>query len=1042
MASHVAPGVDGNDCPGAWSNLVAEWAAAGLGTIDDTGERIVDAALTVGFVAGQPGDLCTPSIAAGYLGAENQTIRVQLTDADHFTWSFDNGAPFYRATLAADQRTLTLLTDPRDRAHWPAAGQIVEILPWSAVLPNGEKLAEETGHLARVATSFDPDTHELVLSTTTAVPANFGTAWLSRPDAGDLGTPFFYVRVWNRGDDHTSPERIPFVVNTAVPLGTTGLTVTITGGARVTGDHWIIAARPRTPDRVVPWELEVGRGVHGVRRFFAPLALVRWHQNGTWDLLHDCRPHFLPLTRLRGCCTYTVGDEVHSFGRFTSIQAAVDALPAEGGKICVLPGSYRESVVLLNRQNITIEGCGVRSLLRPGRSGWVIVIAGGHDITVRDLGFETGNAFGIVVLGDGSQQLPASITDIKWLSSKTAVKRLRFHHLTMRIRGRSAIAMFNAQDVEITDCEITADPIARPIFIRDDLGRWPSILSFADDVLIERNRIAATSIPLSEPDATTPFGQPTFARTCLGGIQIGGGSERVEIRRNHITGGNGTGITLGSWAWAVRRVVGLPWPDLVAGWNWVIGGFHITINEEGCIEIDWDPPPPGDDNPDLVPVSMGAVEHVRIVDNLIEQMGQAGIGVARFFDLRGTDELILVRDLHIQDNRIHENLRLPIPTLPERMQGIAAQGAILLAEVERLVVRGNDIARNGKRSIDPVCGVFALIATNTNIENNRIVDNAPSVTVREPVRPGWRGGVVLPCAYAPTYKLARGRRPLLRQNGEPAVRIADNVIVVPEGRAILVLAHGAVAISDNELTTRGPGLADIARYLSGGWTVAELAAAFGQSTLETTIDIEGGIAVYVANVGVSNEFNFFQLTYMNLKALELLPLPNQDDRANIAASGNILFHGNQVGIDLLARSNATVLTGLYMATHDDVQGSDNQIEVDLVNDRVMITWYIMAVSTRITANRVKEPLRFPGPNVPPPVGTSITSIGAFMNMTTTNQTTRCISVSTGSPPPRHRTAQPNHVLQELYWDRRCEGNQHATDAYTNDNINVAVAEWS
>ena len=34
---------------------------------------------------------------------------------------------------------------------------------------------------------------------------------------------------------------------------------------------------------------------------------------------------------------------------------------------------------------------------------------------------------------------------------------------------------------------------------------------------------------------------------------------------------------------------------------------------------------------------------------------------------------------------------------------------------------------------------------------------------------------------------ARPRRPLLRQHGESAVRIADNVVVVPEGRAIVVL---------------------------------------------------------------------------------------------------------------------------------------------------------------------------------------------------------------------------------------------------------------
>ena len=63
-------------------------------------------------------------------------------------------------------------------------------------------------------------------------------------------------------------------------------------------------------------------------------------------VVDDCRVWFPPLTRLRGCCTVTVGRG----GRFASIQDGIDFLPAEGGEVCVLPGTYDEHVHIEQRQ--------------------------------------------------------------------------------------------------------------------------------------------------------------------------------------------------------------------------------------------------------------------------------------------------------------------------------------------------------------------------------------------------------------------------------------------------------------------------------------------------------------------------------------------------------------------------------------------------------------------------------------------------------------------------------------------------------------------
>ena len=59
------------------------------------------------------------------------------------------------------------------------------------------------------------------------------------------------------------------------------------------------------------------------------------------------------------CCTYTVGDGVTSFGKYTSINDAINALPADtGGEVCILPGRYFENVFITRRQDVVLRGCG------------------------------------------------------------------------------------------------------------------------------------------------------------------------------------------------------------------------------------------------------------------------------------------------------------------------------------------------------------------------------------------------------------------------------------------------------------------------------------------------------------------------------------------------------------------------------------------------------------------------------------------------------------------------------------------------------------
>lgn len=1013
----VETGVAGDDCPEAFKGLVAKWAATDLGTLDAAHELTVDATLKVEYKAGKKGDLCSPAISAGYLGAENQTIRVQLVDATHLTWGFDNAAPVYRANVK-DTTTVELQTDPRDQAHWPMVGQVVEVLPWSAVLANGEKLAAIRGHLAKV-TSYVHGSGELKISP--PLPPGFNAEWATRPDAAQLGTAYAFVRIWNRGDDLLSQPAILFTPGSSVDLGSTGIAVTIDGDELVAGDHWIIAARPDTPDQVVPWSLEVGRGVHGHRRWFAPLALVQWSVVGavvTLKVLHDCRPFFPPLTRLRGCCTHTVGDDISSFGQYQSIQAAVDALPLEGGKVCILPGTYIESVNLIGRDNVTIEGCGRRSIVKPGKQLWAFAVLRSKDITIRSLAIVAPHGYGVLAIGStpGDKPTPGSAM---LTAFEAPLVRLVLDELAITVADYSAIAVLGGRWITITECDIVAVPRDKPLAL-DELGRWPAIVSYADDVLIERNSIHALRESAQLAGAATVTGLPTFTRTANGGIQLGGGSERVEIRRNEIIGGNGDGITLGSWAWVPADVPLDNWLKVVAVWKWQVGGFTLTINEDGCIEIDWDPVPPDDNGRPMVPVSMGDLHDIRIVDNLIAKMGKSGIGVARFFSL-ASKQLIAVHRLTVEQNRIHGCLQLGMPSLPASLRDVAAYGAISLAGVAQGVFRDNNISDNGRRHVDPVCGIYAMATIGFIADRNRIVDNAPRLSSDEPPRPGWRGGIVLPRAMPPQMPKSGLKVP--RADGQPSVRIADNAIVVPEGRALIVVGEGAMFVHANHLTVHGVGRADVGKLLTQNVslnvliTVALYEQLVGKIGLSTWLDLAGGVGVAIVNSGTGTEIKKAPQQYIYGAGSVITLAPQIAAALRLAArSGQILFTDNQVWIDLIAEPQSQILSAILLLSADDATMTDNQVMLDRARDLVHVTAVVFGSTVRVIGNRLKDSVSTIGiiDVLIDLLGLSAVTLGLFMNTTAHNQSTRCLVVG-----GLLKVDTPNQVLVELFSPNGC-----------------------
>jgi len=379
----LRPNVGNESCDAAWTGLVAS-----LGGLSAQNELLNNATLTIGFVpnGGPATDLCSPAAQLGYLGAENQAIRVEIGAGNTFLWGYDNASPLYRVQVTTDTsgaQVIHFLSRPKDEQHWPLAQQIVELLPWSAVLPNGQKVADTSGgFLARVSASYDPNTQNIKITPT--VGATFGNAWQARADAASLGTTttsYFYLRAWNRGADTASPIQIPFVPGTPVALTGTGLQVTFGSTTFRQGDFWIIAARPKSPAKVVPWSLETGRIAEGVRRFYAPLGIIHWRPGGVHTVF-DCRETFDPLTRPRGCCV-TVSPR-SGWEHIVDQHAADDDLC-----LCFQPGDFTTTrTLVLRNKNVKVHGAGGASRIHGTGLETVLKFEGCAHVEISDLSIE------------------------------------------------------------------------------------------------------------------------------------------------------------------------------------------------------------------------------------------------------------------------------------------------------------------------------------------------------------------------------------------------------------------------------------------------------------------------------------------------------------------------------------------------------------------------------------------------------------------------------------------------------------------------------
>jgi hypothetical protein len=377
--------LDGDTCAAGAALIAGLLASDGVSIDPATLQLISQARLQAGFVPGPANtDPCTPAAAGGYLGADNQLVRVTVTAYDATTktgtllWSWNNASLLYRAAVV-DPLTLKLSNTPVDEEHAPQLGQMVEILRAELDLGDGNLIAEGQGFVTAAAQAYSFDSQHVVLST--ELPADYK----------NQKNPLF-VRLWLASAPFTAGQ--PTALDSV-----SGITVTITlpelPSHIAARPFWRFAVRPSMPQMIYPQRYaDSPQPPDGPRQWITDLAVMQAFSKPGSNPLADCRVPYPPPPQSGQCCGLVLGpDDVTARG---GLQTIVDQLAGAPAVLSLRTGTYFLPAPLnlgAKHKGLTIEGCtdGVileaqAADLTPFRLG-LITLSETTDITLRRLEF-------------------------------------------------------------------------------------------------------------------------------------------------------------------------------------------------------------------------------------------------------------------------------------------------------------------------------------------------------------------------------------------------------------------------------------------------------------------------------------------------------------------------------------------------------------------------------------------------------------------------------------------------------------------------------
>ena len=300
-------------------------------------------------------------------------------------------------------------------------------------------------------------------------------------------------------------------------------------------------------------------------------------------------------------------------------------------------------------------------------------------------------------------------------------------------------------------------------------------------------------------------------------------------------------------------------------------------------------------------------------------------------DLVGTCNVI--QDLEIRGNRLHDNLLAVFTDLLRQAARTIGQGGISLALVENAVIADNHIQDNGLSAVTPVCGIFVGYAEDLEVSGNRISGNGALTEDYTGARiEGLRGGLFVRLASA---FLLGGESDAFQR---PALRITNNRIDQPAGRAVTAFAFGPVACEANHFNSEREGRWGLVDSLVGAMLILNLGGIHRQLLFATPAKAGAQAANTGAVPGIPGTQTYQGTAFADIGLGEgLLP------------GGETLVNGNQVR---LGPYNRAYMAQLLM-TLDDL-GFDGNQSSTFRQDVLFANTLCLGQTLRATDNRFRE----------------------------------------------------------------------------------------
>jgi hypothetical protein len=326
-----------------------------------------------------PTDPCAVAPVGGYRGLENRLYRVEIHDGGDlntatFKWSRDNGAVASVVSAVDDTSKPQVITVQR-----LGRDQLLRFHQndWVELLDDTHELDGKPGLIGQIGPPPDPATNTITLTSPLggAIDMNRNPR-LRRWDQQAGVSPHGVIPV------SPAPGSGFFDLEDGVQVK---LELADPAGSFKTGDWWVFAARAASASveqlNAVP--------PRGIRHHYAKLAVIVGGK-----VTDDCRVIFPGECEGGDCeCAACVTPKSHADGSLT-IQAAIDKVKAQGGKVCLQAGVYqlKAPVTIQSARALQLVGKGHKTVLVYDGPGPAIDIEQSMEVTIERLAVATSSS--------------------------------------------------------------------------------------------------------------------------------------------------------------------------------------------------------------------------------------------------------------------------------------------------------------------------------------------------------------------------------------------------------------------------------------------------------------------------------------------------------------------------------------------------------------------------------------------------------------------------------------------------------------------------